>query len=104
MFETTGREAPDHQGSALVDRGRIGSPGLDRLTSTSVASRVLREGPGGVKHILPSWALQGFFKDTESPGDTAPVDWSTVEPILYGPCLHRKRNLLHCETQARKKS
>lgn len=101
MFETSGREAPEHQGPALVDRGRVGRRG-DRPTSTSVASGVLREGPGDVKHILPSWALQGFFKDkeAESPGETAPVDWSTVETILYGPRLHRKLNLLRCDTLA----
>ena len=71
-----------------------------------MASGVLREGLGGVKHILPSGALQEFFKDkeAESPGETAPVDWSTVEAILYGPRLHRKLNLLRCETRTAQKS
>lgn len=105
MFETTGREAPEPRAQpwlSAVESGR----GADRPTSTSVASGVLREGLGDVKHILPSWALQGFFKDkeAESPGKTAPVDWSTVEAILYGPCLHRKLNLLQCETPAPQKS
>jgi hypothetical protein len=35
---------------------------------------------------------------------TAPVDWSTVNAILYGARLHRKRYLLRCETQTHDKS
>ena len=40
----------------------------------------------------------------EYPGKTAPVDWSTVDPILYGARLHRKPNLLQRETRTHENS